>query len=222
MAKTVCIFAGARGKEYLFNDCRWIVSGLVKTGWDIMYGGSSKGIMGACCQQAKDDGGRIIGVLPERIAELKHYDPAIEIRVASDMAARKAHFWDCDAFVCLPGAYGTMDELMEVLTLTKLGYLKPPRPIAIFNQNQFYDPLVGLFSNMVSHGLMDENRAGLVKFCTTPWEVVDYINDQRQRLSQKILPEEQKKHLTKDAVSKVTVTIRDDGSTVSGTIEQAK
>jgi uncharacterized protein (TIGR00730 family) len=176
MNKTACIFAGARGKDYLRNDCAWLAAELVKTGWDIIYGGSSKGVMGAVCAAAKEVGGRVIGVLPEKVHALNHYDKEIEMLVAKTMSERKQHFWDrSDAFICLPGSYGSMDELFEVLTLMKLGYL-PKKPLCIFNQNGFYNPLIDLFSNMVAHGLMDEDRAGLVKFCTTPWEVVDYVN----------------------------------------------
>jgi hypothetical protein len=176
MSKTVCIFAGARGKDYLHNDAAWIASGLVKTGWDIIYGGSSRGVMGAVCSAVKEAGGRIIGVLPQKVYELKHYDPEIEMLVGQTMAERKQHFWDrSDAFICLPGSYGSMDELFEVLTLTKLGYLQP-KPIVIYNQNGFYTPLIQLFSNMVEAGMMGEDRAALATFCTTPWEVLDKVN----------------------------------------------
>jgi uncharacterized protein (TIGR00730 family) len=176
MSKTVCIFAGARGKDYLFNDCAWIATELVKTGWDLIYGGSSKGVMGAVCKATVEAGGKITGVLPRKVYELNHYDKSIEMLVADTMAERKSHFWDkSDAFICLPGSYGSMDELFEVLTLTKLGYM-PPKPIVIFNKDGFYNPLIDLFDNMVSHGLMPDDRAGLVKFCSTPWMVLDEVN----------------------------------------------
>ena len=176
MSKTACIFAGARGHDYLFNDAKWISTELVKTGWDLIYGGSSKGVMGAVCSATREAGGRITGVLPKRVYDLKHYDSSIEMLVADTMAQRKQHFWDrSDAFICLPGSYGSMDELFEVLTLTKLGYL-PPKPIAIYNQSGFYNPLIELFSNMVTHGLMGEDRAALVQFCTTPWQVLEVLN----------------------------------------------
>jgi uncharacterized protein (TIGR00730 family) len=176
MTKTACLFAGARGNQYLFNDAAWICTELVKTGWDIIYGGSSKGVMGACCAATKEAGGKITGVLPRKVFDLNHYDKSIEMLVADTMADRKGHFWDkSDAFICLPGAYGSMDELFEVLTLTKLGYLEP-KPIVVFNQNGIYNPLIALFSNMVLHGLMDEEKAGLVSFAATPWDVLKEVN----------------------------------------------
>ena len=176
MARTVCLFAGAGGNQVLFNDAKWICTELVKTGWDVVYGGSSKGIMGSCCAAVKEAGGKITGVLPRRVYDLQHFDPEIETLVAETMASRKQVFWDkSDAFICLPGAYGTMDELFEALTLMKLGYL-PVKPIAIFNQNNFYNPLIDMFNNMVSAGLMTEQRAAIVTFCSTPWQVMDVVN----------------------------------------------
>lgn len=174
--KTVCIFAGAGGHESMFADNAWIATELVKSGWDIMYGGSSKGVMGAVCRAVKEAGGRIIGVLPEKIAALKHYDPAIEMRVADDMAQRKAHFWECDAFLCLPGSYGTMDELFEVLTLTKLGYISPARPIVIFDQDDFYTPIWDLIDNMYEKGFLSASRYDLLKFHRYPPAVVRTLN----------------------------------------------
>ena len=176
MAKTVCIFAGARGKEYLFQDTKYIGTELVKSGWSVIYGGSSRGQMGALCAAVKEAGGKITGVLPRKVYDLQHYDPEIETLVAETMASRKQVFWDkSDAFIALPGGYGTLDEIGELLTLTKLGYM-PPKPFIVYNQSQFFDPLIALFSNMVSHGLMDETRANLVTFCSTPWQVLEALN----------------------------------------------
>lgn len=174
MTKTVCIFAGARGKDHLFPDCALIAKALSLSGWDVWYGGSSKGVMGAVCSSVKAVGGRITGVLPKKVADLNHYDPEIGMVIAQDMAERKSHFWKCDLFLCLPGAYGSMDELFEILTLTKLGYVEK-RPIIIFNQFGMYDPLKQLFKNMVDHGLMGSDRADLVKFCDSPGKVLDEV-----------------------------------------------
>ncbi len=179
--RTVCLFAGARGNSYLFADSARICTELVRTGWDIIYGGSSRGVMGACCAAVKEAGGKITGVLPRKVFDLNHYDKSISMLVAEDMADRKQHFWSkSEAFVMLPGAYGSCDELFEALTLMKLGYL-PKRPVAIFNHNGLYTPLIHLFDNMVQHGLMDEDRAGLVKFCSTPWAVLDVVNANASR-----------------------------------------
>src|SRR6188768_962867 len=178
MSKTVCIFAGARGKEYLMPATKEITSLLVRSGWDLIYGGSSRGVMGQVCSTVKELGGKITGVLPQKIYELQHFDKEIDTLVAETMASRKQMFWDrSDAYLALPGAYGTLDEIGEVLTLTKLGYLEP-KPIVIFNQDGFYDPLRRLFQNMQDCGLMGSDRANLAQFADTPEEAVALINGQ--------------------------------------------
>lgn len=181
--KTICIFAGARGKSYLYDDARLITSDLVRSGWDILYGGSSKGVMGAVCETAKKEGGRITGVLPRKIAALKHFDPDVNMIVTADMSSRKQVFWDnSDAFLLLPGAYGSLDELFEILALTKLGY-QHKRPIIVYNQlipesnDGFYDALENLLDDMVCHGLMETHKADLVKFVDMPFEVCQYLRE---------------------------------------------
>jgi predicted Rossmann-fold nucleotide-binding protein len=143
--------------------------------------------MGAVAKAAKDAGGRVIGVLPEKVHALGHYDPEIEMLVAKTMAERKQHFWDrADAFLCLPGSYGSMDELFEILTLTKLGYM-PAKPIVVFNHRLpllpkslaelatgyryrcghglgYYDGLKLMIDQMTEQGFMGQDRANLVMF----------------------------------------------------------
>ncbi len=176
MNKMICIFAGARGKSELYTDAAYIARNLVERGCDIIYGGSSKGIMGAVAAAAKLARGKIIGVLPEKVHALGHFDRDAHTIVAGNMAERKGHFWDkSDAFLCLPGGVGTCDELFEVWTLTKLGYISPAKPIVVYNGNGFYDPLIELKNNMVRFGTMPEERAELVRFTNSPWEAVNLV-----------------------------------------------
>lgn len=193
-SKTVCIFAGARGNAELYPDNEWIAKKLVESGWQIIYGGSSRGVMGAVCKAVKEAGGKITGVLPERVHALGHYDKDIETLVAKTMAERKQLFWDrSDAFLCLPGSYGSMDELFEVLTLMKLGYM-PVKPVVVFNQTiktkrhasveglaGFYDGLERLLQDMTEQGFMGSSidgsdRSKLVKFCPFSAMVIEAIN----------------------------------------------
>lgn len=175
MSRTVCIFAGARGKDYLYPDAEYIGRTLAKRDWHVIYGGSSKGLMGSVCRGVKAEGGQITGVLPKKIHDLKHFDPEIGMLVADTMAQRKQHFWDrSDAFLCLPGGYGTLDELGEILTLTKLGYY-PKKPIVVYNQGSFYNGLIDLFQQMVQHGCMEQDRAGLVKFTNNAFEACNLV-----------------------------------------------
>jgi uncharacterized protein (TIGR00730 family) len=174
--KTICIFAGARARKELLRDSELATWHLHHDGWQFMYGGSSRGVMGAVAEQVKTCQGKITGVLPEKIARLKHFDPDIETIVAKDMSERKAHFWKCDAFLMLPGGIGTLDELFELLCLTKLGYLEP-KPCVILNTHGVYDSLESLFYDLTEWGTIPRDKALLVEFVRSPDEIVPVINN---------------------------------------------
>jgi uncharacterized protein (TIGR00730 family) len=141
----------------------------------VYFGGSSKGVMGALTGGVLEANGQIIGVLPESIAALRHYRTDIKMVIKPDMASRKQVFWDnCDSFLCLPGGFGTMDELFEIATHMKLGHTKP-RPIVVLNTNGFYEPLRLLFARMFLHGTMPADRINLVRFCDTVQEAVEAV-----------------------------------------------
>lgn len=174
---TVCVFAGAGGSPALVRDAETIGSMLAESGCHVFYGGSSRGVMGGLARGFKmgrnfyKTAARMTGVLPESIAKLKHFDPDLELIVKPDMPSRKAVFWECDSFLCLPGGFGTFDELFEILTETKLGH-QQRRPIIIYNAGGFYDPLQRMFANMQWFGLASADRIQLAKFVTTPQEAV--------------------------------------------------
>jgi uncharacterized protein (TIGR00730 family) len=128
-----------------------------------MYGGSGKGIMGAMAAGAVSVGGKAIGILPAKIHALGHHREQFDIEVTEDMVQRKARFWTSDSFLCLPGGFGTLDELMEIATLTKLGYMER-KPIVVYNWNGFYNPLKEQLFNMHNYGTMPMDRVDMVQF----------------------------------------------------------
>jgi uncharacterized protein (TIGR00730 family) len=175
--KKVCVFAGARGSSDLYPDADHIGYGLSQRGCHIFYGGSSKGIMGSLAKGAVRSGiGRITGVLPESIAALKHYDPAIDLIVKPDMPSRKAVFWECDAFLCLPGGFGTLDELFEIATEMKLGHADR-RPVVVYNQGGFYDGLKLQLLRMGWAGTMPAERLNIIKMVKTVQEAIDAVTE---------------------------------------------
>lgn len=166
MAK-VCVFAGARGCPELLPDAEWFGAELAKRGHHVYFGGSNKGVMGALARGIIAHGGQLTGVLPESIKRLRHYNPSLDLVTTPDMASRKAVFWQCDAFLCLPGSYGSLDELFEILTHVKLGH-EQSRPVVVYNQQMsdghgFYDGLDRMVRDMVRYGTMPPDRAELVR-----------------------------------------------------------
>lgn len=190
----VCIFAGARGGSELMSDNRLIGAELAKRGCSVYYGGSRKGVMGAVADGFKDwhrthnsfgDVHNMIGVLPLTIARLNHWDPEVTNVFTDSMPERKSHFWKCDAFLCLPGAAGTMDELFEIWTESKLGHQRT-RPIVVFNQGGFYDALEQLIKRMVWSGTMPVDRANLVQFTNNPIDAVNRLFTKQEQYQDEI------------------------------------
>lgn len=124
---------------------------MAKRGHALVYGGGSVGIMGRIARALHAHGGRVVGVIPSflRTMELS-YEAADELIVTDDMRQRKAEMERrADAFVILPGGLGTLEELAEILVLKVLK--QTHKPLVIFNQDGFYDPLLVFFDHLCEH-----------------------------------------------------------------------
>lgn len=132
----------------------------------LIYGACGVGVMGAVARGAADHDGEILSVVPAflRDRELDHALPRQELIVTPDLPSRKAAMMSAsDAFVALPGGYGTLDELLEVLSLAALGL--EHRPIILLNINGFWDPFIAVIN--------DSTSRGFIKSTTSPFTVVD-------------------------------------------------
>ncbi len=121
---------------------------LAGRGYTLVYGGGNVGLMGVLARAVHDHGGRVVGVIPEALKarEGVAYDVADQLITTTTMQKRKAiMFTRADAFLVLPGGFGTLEEFLEVLTLRQLGY--HDKPIALVNAEGFYDPLLELFEH---------------------------------------------------------------------------
>jgi uncharacterized protein (TIGR00730 family) len=136
---------------------------LAKKNIQLIYGGAKIGIMGAVADGVLSKGGKAIGVLPTflKSKEIAHSNLTRLILVDS-MHERKTKMHDLsDGVIALPGGFGTMEELFEMLTWAQLGLHQ--KPIGILNIDRFYDPLVTLLDNMVEKGLLKQkNREMLI------------------------------------------------------------
>ncbi|MFT3869769.1 MAG: TIGR00730 family Rossman fold protein [Nibricoccus sp.] len=122
---------------------------MAKRGWGLVYGGGKVGLMGAVAKAVKASDGRVVGVIPEFMkAKELAYDEADEMHTVVTMRERKLLMeTKADAFVTLPGGWGTLEEIMEILTLRQLDVLR--KPVVIFNQDGFYDDLLKFFNRMI-------------------------------------------------------------------------
>ncbi|GAA6768058.1 LOG family protein [Flavobacterium johnsoniae] len=129
---------------------------------ELVYGGANVGLMGAVADGALNAGGKVIGVLPNflRSKEIAHLG-LTELILVESMHERKTKMNDlCDGVIALPGGFGTLEELFEMLTWAQLGLHK--KPIAILNIDGFYDALIELLKVMVEKGLLKDVNASMV------------------------------------------------------------
>ena len=145
---------------------------LAEQGVAIVYGGGAVGSMGALADGVLAAGGRIIGVLPQFMAELEWGHPGLtELQLVEDLRTRKHTMLTMSqAAIALPGGSGTLEELLEAITLKRLGlYLNP---IVLINTRGFFTPLVQLLQHAVDEHFMDPRHLNMWQLVDTPEEVL--------------------------------------------------
>src|SRR5947209_18205634 len=148
--RTVCVYCGSGpGTDPAFMDAAQRFGKILATeGVGLVYGGGSRGLMGAVATSVLDHGGHVTGIIPEFLQNREQtLRRAQEIIPKPDKHVRKQTMFDrADAFVALPGGIGTLEELVEQLTWAQLGRHK--KPILILNVKSFWDPLCALLDHM--------------------------------------------------------------------------
>jgi uncharacterized protein (TIGR00730 family) len=154
MAMRICLFCGSRhGTDPRYRSAATRFGELAgAAGVELIYGGGHVGLMGAAADAAMMNGSRVVGLIPARLLEREVGHRAItELIVTRDMFERKQQMIDrADAFVVLPGGLGTLDELLEVLTLRQLGY--HDKPIILVNLAGYWDPWLTMVDRVIEEG----------------------------------------------------------------------
>lgn len=142
----------------------------------LVYGGGAVGLMGELARAVTRNGGHVTGIIPEALNTIEvAYQAADELIVAATMRERKGLMeTHAEAHVALPGGFGTLDEVLEIITLKQLGY--HGRPIVFLNTKNFFDPVVNLFEHLYQHKFAKDQTRHLYSFLTNPGEVFDYLN----------------------------------------------
>lgn len=154
--KRITVFCGSSfGNEPKFEEqAHRLGQTLAKNNIELVYGGARVGLMGAVADGALKEGGKVIGVLPDflKTKEIAH-EGLTELHIVKSMHERKTKMNDLsDGVIALPGGYGTLEELFEMLTWAQLGLHK--KPIGILNVNGFYNALIDLIQHMVNSSLL--------------------------------------------------------------------
>lgn len=177
--KRLAVYCGsAPGSDPAFADAaRELALLMVKRDIDLVYGGGRLGLMGIVADTVLDNGGCAYGVIPQALVdhEVAHRG-CTELYTVANMHERKAKMTDlADAFVCLPGGIGTLDEMFEAWTWNALGY--HAQPFCLLNVHGFWDGLAGFMDHVVDSGFLSEARRLQLLKADTPAEALDLLDE---------------------------------------------
>lgn len=175
--KRIAVYCGAKtglNPAYTFEANR-LGTLLATNSIELVYGGGHVGLMGAVSDAVLAAGGKAIGIIPTKLVEMEQAHQKIQdLRVVSTMHERKALMADlADGFISLPGGFGTLEELFEVLTWSQIGYHK--KPVVLINMNGFYDSLLKFIDHSIREGFILPEYTNLLQVVQSAEEAVDLL-----------------------------------------------
>lgn len=178
MEKKICVYSASSCAvdDVFFETARELGREMARRGFKLIYGGGLVGLMGAVAKGVHEFGGTVIGVIPEAL-NLKGivYDLADQLIVTKGMRERKAVMDELsDAFIALPGGFGTLEEILEIITLKQLRYHN--KPIVIMNIEGYYDPLLAQFDRSIEKHFAKAECEKLYRIAYSVDEALSYID----------------------------------------------
>jgi uncharacterized protein (TIGR00730 family) len=188
MNKKICVFCSSSDavEELFFKEAGNIGKAIGANQCSLVYGGTNVGLMYQVARSVHEAGGKVIGIIPEKIKDNGIAASDIdELIVTSGMMERKAQMRDLsDAFIALPGGFGTLEEILEVITLKQLGYHN--KAIVFIDVNGFYTHLIGQFETFYTSRFAKEDYRKMYHVATDAEEAIRYIrNYKEEELSSK-------------------------------------
>lgn len=157
--KSLCVYCASSDRLDARYHATATAAGaeIARRGWQLVYGGGKTGLMGAVARGVKAGGGRVIGVIPDfmKARELEFIEADELISVLTMRERKMLMETRADAFLALPGGWGTLEELLEVLTLAHLEVLR--KPIVLLNQDGFYDDLLRFNEKLIAENFMRDS-----------------------------------------------------------------
>lgn len=154
---------------------------MAKAGFNLVYGGGTLGTMGVNAKAVKDFGGKVLGVLPEKLYKIGVGNADCdELHITKCMRTRKQKLDELsDAVVAMAGGFGTLEELAEMIVQKQLGY--NDKAIVILNTDGFYDNLIKFFEVMIQHNFANDELRELYYVAKTPQEAVNYLQNYKSK-----------------------------------------
>ncbi len=175
--KRLAVYCGSStGTDPIYmKEARKLGECLAKANIELVYGGSNVGCMGAVADGVLDCGGKVIGVIPEKLknVEIAH-EHLTELHVVDTMHERKAMIADyADGFIAFPGGTGTLEEWFEAVTWAQIGY--HAKPCSLLNINDYYQPIMTLFDHMIEQGFVKPAYKNIIVIDDEPESLIDQL-----------------------------------------------
>lgn len=157
--KNICVFCGSStGTDPVYSDfAAKLGNYLAENSVSLIYGGGDIGLMGILSSTVMDKGGHVTGIIPKLLHDSVPHRSISSLIVVETMHQRKSLMYSMsDAFICLPGGIGSLEELLEVFTWLQLGYHS--KPVLVLNINGFYNNLIKQFELMVEEGFLKKTH----------------------------------------------------------------
>jgi len=184
-ALSICVFCGSAESppQVFVNTARQLGAELGRRGHRLIYGGTPIGLMGVVARAVQASGGPVVGVVPRGLFDHLIDGSADELVVAHTLAERKAEMVArADAFIALPGGYGTLEELVEVLALRQLGLHK--RPVVLLNVSNFWGPFLQQTRRMAILGFAGTGEGVLFRVAGSASSGIDLVETEVARASE--------------------------------------
>jgi hypothetical protein len=173
----VCVFCGSGiGNNPIYAEAAAELGSLLaKNSYKLIYGGGNVGLMGVVADAVMRNGGEVIGVIPDFLLKREVGHRGItDLEIVESMHQRKKRMADLsNAFVAMPGGWGTLEELAEILTWKQLELIK--QPVVMLNINNFFDPLLEQMRKMIQEGFLKIDYYKHLKIVNTPAEIFSAI-----------------------------------------------
>lgn len=177
--KTICVYCSSSNNlpEIYYNFAEELGIKIAKNNYNMVYGGTTVGLMGVIANNALQNGSEVIGVIPERIESFGLKHPALaKVIVTKDMRERKATMEKyADIFVAAPGGFGTFEEIFEILVAKQLGY--HDKPIVFLNFDNYYDNMFKMFDTVYEKHFAKEDMKKLYFIANSIDEMFEYIKN---------------------------------------------
>ena len=187
MIKTICVFCGSStGVNTIYKArAKQLAEFFISHKIHMVYGGANIGLMGILADTMLHNNGQVIGVMPQHLVDNEVAHPTLtKLHIVNDMQERKALMAKLsDAFITLPGAYGTLDELFEILTWNQLHVLT--KPVGLLNINGFFDPLIKMLDHAVEEQFLRPEHRGILIVDENEEKLLQKMNEYQPVIAEK-------------------------------------